>query len=46
MLKFNMKQLHTCVHTTCNDVKINMNGRDVQRKNVVNNVEKSSLWAP
>jgi len=23
-----------------------MNGRDVQRKNVVNNVDKSSLWAP
>jgi len=25
---------------------LNINGRDVQRKNVVNNVEKSSLWAP
>ena len=24
----------------------NKNGRDVQRKNVVNNVDKSSLWAP
>ena len=24
----------------------NINGRDVQRKNVVNNVAKSSLWAP
>ena len=24
----------------------NINGGDVQRKNVVNNVEKSSLWAP
>ena len=24
----------------------NINGRDVQRKNVVNNVNKSSLWAP
>ena len=24
----------------------NINGRDVQRKNVVNNVDKSSLWAP
>jgi len=23
-----------------------INGRDVQRKNVVNNVDKSSLWAP
>jgi len=25
---------------------VNVNGRDVQRKNVVNNVDKSSLWAP
>ena len=25
---------------------VNINGRDVQRKNVVNNVDKSSLWAP
>ena len=24
----------------------NINGRDVQRKNVVNNVDKSTLWAP
>jgi len=24
----------------------NINGRDVQRKNVINNVDKSSLWAP
>jgi len=24
----------------------NINGRDLQRKNVVNNVDKSSLWAP
>jgi len=24
----------------------NINGGDVQRKNVVNNVDKSSLWAP
>ena len=24
----------------------NINGRDVQRKHVVNNVDKSSLWAP
>jgi len=24
----------------------NINGRDVQRKNVVNNVDKSSVWAP
>ena len=24
----------------------NINGRDVQRKKVVNNVDKSSLWAP
>jgi len=23
-----------------------INGGDVQRKNVVNNVDKSSLWAP
>jgi len=27
-------------------VLININGGDVQRKNVVNNVDKSSLWAP
>jgi len=26
--------------------KLNINGGDVQRKNVVNNVDKSSLWAP
>ena len=26
--------------------KYNINGGDVQRKNVVNNVDKSSLWAP
>jgi len=25
---------------------VNINGRDVQIKIVVNNVEKSSLWAP
>ena len=24
----------------------NINGGDVQRKNVVNNVDKSSVWAP
>ena len=24
----------------------NINRRDAQRKNVVNNVDKSSLWAP
>jgi len=24
----------------------NINGRDVQRNNVVNNMDKSSLWAP
>jgi len=34
-----------------NDLKFrcegnNINGRDVQRKNVVNNVDKSGLWAP
>ena len=27
-------------------VLYNINGRDVQRKNVANNVDKSSLWAP
>jgi len=27
-------------------VSSNINGRDVQRKNVVNNVDKSSVWAP
>jgi len=25
---------------------VNINGWDVQRKNVVNNVDKSCLWAP
>jgi len=25
---------------------VNINGGDVQRKNVVNNVDKSSIWAP
>jgi len=24
----------------------NINGRDVQRKNVVSNVDKSNVWAP
>ena len=28
------------------DSKANLNGRDVQRKNVVNAIDKSSLWAP
>ena len=28
------------------NITVNINGRDVQRKNVVNNVDKSSLWAP
>ena len=32
------------VHNTI--MYININERDVQRKNVVNNVDKSSLWAP
>jgi len=27
-------------------LRTNINGRDVQRKNVVNSVDKSSLWAP
>jgi len=26
--------------------QMDINGGDVQRKNVVNNVDKSSLWAP
>ena len=26
--------------------KFNINGRDVQRKTVVNNVDKSNLWVP
>jgi len=30
----------------CSDYRTNINGGDVQRKNVVNNVDKSSLWAP
>jgi len=30
-----------------NNIRRNIiNGRDVQRKNAVNNVDKSSLWAP
>ena len=28
----------------CQPVYWNINGGDVQRKNVVNNVDKSSLW--
>jgi len=28
------------------EYNLNINGGDVQRKNVVNNVDKSSLWAP
>jgi len=32
------------LHSNCK--LSNINGRDVQRKNVVNNVDKSSLWAP
>jgi len=28
------------------NVLYNVNGRDVQRKIAVNNVDKSSLWAP
>jgi len=28
------------------NVNVKINGGDVQRKNVVNNVDKSSLWAP
>jgi len=28
------------------DEDYKINGRDVQRKNVVNNVDRSSLWAP
>ena len=31
---------------TCIIKIVNINGRDVQRKNVVNNVDKSNLWAP
>jgi len=38
---------HTYKETTIARKKdININGGDVQRKNVVNNVDKSSLWAP
>jgi len=36
---FNIKQKYVKELT-------NINGRDVQRKNVVNNVDKSNLWAP
>ena len=34
------------VMTTNTLYTLNINGGDVQRKNVVNNVDKSSLWAP
>jgi len=32
--------------TSQSRIGLNINGGDVQRKNVVNNVDKSSLWAP
>ena len=35
-----------CLQYSDNRFNININGGDVQRKNVVNNVDKSSLWAP
>jgi len=31
---------------SCSGILFNINGGDVQNKNVVNNVDKSSLWAP
>ena len=38
---------HICqISTHCDKRFGNINGRDVQRKNVVNTVDKSSLWAP
>ena len=39
---FNIK----IVLPTCVVILYYINGGDVQRKNVVNNVDKSSLWAP
>ena len=35
-----------CPHNYMCMANVNINGRDVQIKIVVNNVEKSSLWAP
>ena len=40
----NTKTPQTLIYTHTNIHYIN--GGDVQRKNVVNNVDKSSLWAP
>jgi len=36
----------TMSHWLYKSLLFNINGRAVQRKNVVNNVDKSSLWAP
>ena len=38
--------LQSRMYTSTSSIIININGRDVQRNNVVNNVDKSSLWAP
>jgi len=38
IIRTNVDDLFIILHS-------NINGRDVQRKNVVNNVDKSSLWA-
>ena len=35
-----------CVLICVTSLLLNINRGDVQRKNVVNNVDKSSLWAP
>jgi len=42
----NYKQYGNCRYDIFNNHEKNINGRDVQRKNVVNNEDKSSLWAP
>jgi len=41
-------QVTTRLSTSCvanGRLNLNINGKDVQRKNVVKNVDKSSLWA-
>jgi len=44
---YNKQRFCLVVYVNISSMKnLNINGRDVQRKNVVNNVEKSSLWAP
>jgi len=46
-----ISNVYECVNSSTTRPQVgvtvcNINGRDVQRKTVVNNVDKSSLWAP